>query len=348
MALPVIEPFDEHFEVSDFPLLCGSTLPCARVVFETHGTLSRDADNVILFPTWFTSSHRSNRWLIGAGRALDPGRYFIVSVGLLGNGLSSSPSNTPAPFDGPRFPAIAVLDNVRLQKRLLEERFGVSRLALVIGRSMGAQAAFQWATSFPEQVDRMFALCGSAKTTPHNYVFLDSLKAALQADSRWCGGDYVEPPVDGLRAIGRAYAAWALSPEFYRRGLHLTPGASSIDAYLEQNWAGNFLRCDANDLLSMLHTWQHADVANDPDVVGDWCEALARATVEALVMPSRTDLYFPPEDSAAAVACMPHARLRVLESVWGHRAGSLGSDAADIGFVDASLRALLAERPFRG
>jgi homoserine O-acetyltransferase len=93
----------------------------------------------------------------------------------------------------------------------------------------------------------------------------------------------------------------------------------------------------------MLDTWQHADVESDPSAEGDWCHALGRATARAIVMPSRTDMYFPPADSANAVACMPHAELRVLDSVWGHRAGSAGSDPADIARVDSALRDLLGK-----
>lgn len=321
----------------------GEVLERPVLAFATHGHLSPARDNAILFPTWFGSTHLNNAWLIGPGRALDPARHFIVCVNLLGNGLSSSPSNTAPPHDGPRFPAIHVLDNVRLQRRLLRERFGIDVLQLVVGRSMGAQTAFQWAASHPSEVRRMLALCGSARTTPHNQVFLASLAAALKADQTWNGGDYAEPPVAGLRALGHAYAAWAMSPAFYRRGLHLEQ-AVSVDDYIARRWADNFIGRDANDLLGMMSTWRRADVGDDPAFRGDWKAALRAITCPAIVMPSRTDMYFPPEDSAAAVAHMPAAELRVIESVWGHRAGSPGSDPADIAAVDTALRELLRMR----
>lgn len=318
----------------------GDVLERPVLAFATHGSLSPARDNAILFPTWFGSTHHNNTWLIGPGRALDPSRYFIVCVNLLGNGLSSSPSNTPSPHDGPRFPAIHVLDNVRLQRRLLRERFGIDALQLVVGRSMGAQTAFQWAASYPSEVRRMLALCGSARTTPHNQVFLASLAAALKADQEWRSGDYAEPPLAGLRALGHAYAAWAMSPEFYRRGLHLEQ-AASVDDYVARRWADNFIGRDANDLLSMMNTWQRADLSDDPAFLGDWKAALRTIACPAIVMPSRTDMYFPPEDSAAAVEHMPDAELRVIESPWGHRAGSPGSDPADVAVVDGALRELL-------
>lgn len=337
---------DGHHDFERVELLSGATLPRVRLAFATCGTLNARRDNAILFPTWFSSTHHKNAWLIGPGKALDPSRHFIVCVDLLGNGLSSSPSNTAAPFDGPRFPAVHILDNVRLQRRLLAERFGIDLLQLVVGRSLGAQTAFQWAASFPSQVGRMFALCGSARTTPHNYAFIDSIKAALQADCRWNGGDYDSPPLAGLRAVGRAYAAWAMSPEYYRSGLHLRE-ADTLDAYLERRWADNFIHSDANDLLAMMRTWQTADIGADPQFGGDWQRALAAITCPAIVMPSRTDQYFPPEDSAQAVAGMPRAELRILDSVWGHRAGSPGSDPADIATVEAAIAELGDSPPTR-
>lgn len=65
---------------------------------------------------------------------------------------------------------IRVEDNVRAQYKLVTEKFGIRRLKLVIGWSMGASQAFQWATSFPDMVERILPFCGSARTSPHNVV----------------------------------------------------------------------------------------------------------------------------------------------------------------------------------
>jgi homoserine O-acetyltransferase len=330
------------FELGDLTLHKGGTLPNAKLAFKTYGTLAAGRDNAILFPTWFSASHRNNEWLIGPGRALDPERHFIVCANLFGNGLSSSPSNTQAPFDRSRFPLVTVLDNARAQYRLLRERLGVDRLALLIGRSMGAQTAFQYASWFPDAVARLLAFSGSARTTPHNQVFLESVKAALTADAQWNGGEYSEPPAKGIVAVGRLYAGWAMSQAFYRQGLHLMEGIASVQEYLEKHWDRNFFRTDANDLLAMLETWKATDLADNERYAGDWPAALAAISCPAIVMPSRTDLYFPPEDSAAAVAYMPRAELRVIESVWGHRAGSPNSAPEDIAFIEQAIRDLLA------
>lgn len=334
-------PDYETFELGDFGLHKGGVLPRAQIAYKTYGSLSPSRDNAILFPTWFSSTHRNNEWLIGPGRALDPAHHFIICPNLFGNGLSSSPSNTPPPHDRMRFPLVTVLDNVIAQRRLLSERFGIERLALVLGRSMGAQTAFQWGAWYPESVARLLPFCGSAKTTPHNAVFLESVRATLTADAAWQDGEYAGPPEKGIRAVGRLYASWAMSQAFYREGLHMREGDASLQEYLEKRWDPNFFRSDANDLLAMLATWQATDIADNERFGGNWPAALGAIRCPAIVMPSRTDLYFPPEDSAAAVKHMPRAELRVIESVWGHRAGSPNSDPRDIAFIEKSIRDLL-------
>src|SRR5699024_75781 len=127
----------EVFEFGNVTLQSGTTLPDTRLAFRTYGTLNENKSNVIVYPTAFGDTHENNEWLIGRGNALDPRKYFIVVSNMLGNGLSSSPSNTPPPFDRTRFPQVTIQDNVKLQQRLLVEKFGIQEIALVTGWSMG-------------------------------------------------------------------------------------------------------------------------------------------------------------------------------------------------------------------
>jgi homoserine O-acetyltransferase len=141
---------DYHiFEAGDVVLQSGLTYRGARLAYKTHGTLNTAKSNVIIYPTSYGAQHPDLEWLIRPGKALDPSKYFIVIVNKFGNGLSSSPSNTPPPFDRGRYPHFTMTDNVRVQQRLLAEVFGIERVALVYGFSMGAQQAFHWAALFP-------------------------------------------------------------------------------------------------------------------------------------------------------------------------------------------------------
>ena len=104
-----------------------------------------------------------------------------------------------------------------------------------------------------------------------------------------------------------------------------------------------FLQRDINNYLSQVHTWQTHNVGNTPGFDGDHEKALASIKANAVVMPCQTDLYFPPEDSEAEVACMPHAELKVIPSVWGHYAG-MGVNPVDMAFIDKAIQACLAEK----
>jgi homoserine O-acetyltransferase len=330
------------FEAGDVVLQSGLTYRGARLAYKTYGTLDAARSNVIVYPTSYGAQHYDTEWLIAAGRALDPTKYFIVIPNMFGNGLSSSPSNTAAPFDRGRYPHFTATDNVRVQQRLLAETFGVERVALVYGFSMGAQQAFHWGALFPDRVERIAAVCGSARTSRHNVVFLEGVKAALTADPAWQDGWFATEPLRGLRAMGRIYAGWALSQDFYREELDRTLGYSSLEDFLISGWEANFRRRDANDLLAMLWTWQHADISANELYGSDLAKALAAISARALVMPSETDLYFHVEDNRREVALMPNAELRPIPSIWGHRAGNPTQNPADAKFLDDAVRELLA------
>src|SRR6201994_1373763 len=119
------------YDLGDHRLQRGAPLRDCKLAFKTFGTLNAAKDNVIVYPTWYSGQHYDNEWLIGEGMALDPKKYFIIIPNMLGNGLSSSPSNTPEPYNGPRFPNVTACDNVRAQHKLVTEKFGISRIPLV-------------------------------------------------------------------------------------------------------------------------------------------------------------------------------------------------------------------------
>jgi homoserine O-acetyltransferase len=139
----------EIFEAGNVALQSGLTYRGARLAYKTFGTLAPDKSNVIVYPTSYGAQHTDLEWAVAAGKALDPTKYFIVIVNKFGNGLSSSPSNTPPPFDRARWPNFTMTDNVRVQDRLLREVFGVERVKLVYGFSMGRSRRFIGRRSFP-------------------------------------------------------------------------------------------------------------------------------------------------------------------------------------------------------
>jgi len=333
----------EIFELGDHALQRGATLRNARLAYKTFGTLNAAKDNAIVYPTWYSGQHYDNEWLVGRGMALDPDKYFIIIPNMFGNGLSSSPSNTPEPYNAARFPRVTAYDNVRAQHRLVTEHFGIEHLRLVTGWSMGGLQTFHWGALYPGMMDLLAPFCGSAKCSRHNFVFLEGVKAALTADDAFRDGWYVDKPQKGLRAAARVYAGWGFSQAFYREELDIrTLGYSSLEDFLVAFWEGFFLDRDPNNLLAMLWTWQNGDISANELYNGDYKAALGAIKAKAYVMPGQTDLYFPPEDSRNEVDNMPNASFVPIPSIWGHFAGGPGTNPVDIKFLDDKLKELLA------
>ncbi|MDF1718648.1 MAG: alpha/beta fold hydrolase [Antarcticimicrobium sp.] len=331
------------FDLGTFKFQCGLAVPDCKLAYKTFGTLNATKDNVIVYPTWYSGQHYDNEWLIGPGMALDPEKYFIIIPNMFGNGLSSSPSNTPEPYNADRFPDVTAYDNVMAQHRLITEKFGIEKIRMVTGWSMGALQTFHWGALFPDMVELIAPFCGSAKCSRHNYVFLEGVKAALRADSAWENGRYTSKPEKGLRAVGRVYAGWGLSQTFYREELDLKAlGYASLEDFLIGFWEGFFLPKDANNLLTMAWTWQHGDISDNDLYNGDYKAALGAIKAKAYVMPGQTDLYFPVEDSQNEVANMPNADYVPVPSIWGHFAGGPGTNPDDVKFIDQKLTELLA------
>lgn len=332
----------EFFNLGEFHLESGVPLSETTLAYKTYGKLNLERTNAILLCSFFSGTHEDYEFLIGEGRCFDPQRFFIIGTNLFANGLSSSPSNTPPPFDGPRFPLVTIRDNLRAQHKLVTERFGIAKLCLVAGFSMGAQQAYQWAVSYPGMMERVAAWCGHAHTTPHNYVFVDGLANVLKTSADWNGGRYTKSPVQGLRAMARAYAGWGMSPAWYRERLWTQLGFSTREEFVVGFLEQFFLKLEANNSLAQFETWKTHNVGDTPGFEGDYRAALAAVQARILVMPCRTDLYFPPEDAEEEARCLRHGLFKPIESTWRHWAG-FGIDEADRLFIDTALKELLAD-----
>lgn len=326
-----------------FVLQRGVTLPEARLVYQTHGELNARRSNAVLYPTSYGAQHPDLEWLIGPGRILDTNRLFVIACNMFGNGLSSSPSNLPEPFAGTLRATFTHVDNVAAQQRLVVEELGIGRLAMVYGWSMGGQQALHWAVRHPDRVERVVAICATARTTPHNRVFLEGLRSALLADPHWTGERFSGRPLAGLRAFARVYAGWALSQEFYRDELWRQAGYSSLEDFLLRDWEGGFLRRDPANLLSMMDTWLQSDVSDTPEHRGDLDAALGGIKAQTVLIPARSDLYFTEADIRADAARIPGCQVATLVSPWGHRAGNPVKSPADAEFLRGVVHKLLRE-----
>ena len=329
------------FELGNIKLLSGEKLINAKLAYKTYGYLNDKKNNTILMPTFYTGTHLRNEGFFGSHRAINPEKHFIVSINLFGNGLSSSPSNSPSPQDGPRFPKISLWDNVACQHKLITEHLNIEKIALVFGWSMAGCQAYQWASQFPEMVNAILPFCASAKTSKHNFVFLEGVKAALCADEKWNKGDYQKIPTEGLKAFARVYAGWAFSQAFYREEEYKKMGYKNIENLLI-DWENDHINnWDPNDLLAKLYTWQISDISASPSYNFNFIRALNSIKCRAILMPCSHDLYFPPEDNEFELKHMKNAELRIYNSIWGHCVANPGNDKGFEKALDKAINDLL-------
>jgi len=259
---------------------------------------------------------------IGSGRALDPERWFVVCPGQLGNGESSSPSNTEGSF-----PELTIGDDVAAQHRLVTEELGIERLALATGFSMGAQQAYEWAVRFPERVGRLCVFAGLARTTAANDLLVEASAEALRTG--------------GTAQHAHFWAATGLSAELFRGEAWRDAGFTSVEDLVRRLFEDDYVGREPADLLCQLAKWRRADVSRHAD--GDLGAALGRITALTVVAPFSHDSWFPLADCEAERRLIPDAQLRVVESVWGHYAW--GITAAEVEQIDRILRELLASGP---
>lgn len=326
-------------KLENFILKSGITINL-ELSYLTIGELNEKKDNVIIYPTRYAGTHLEQGYLIGEQLALNPKDYFIIIPNMFCNGVSSSPSNTIEPLNGPNFPLITIQDNVIAQHNLVTNLFGIEKIKLVVGWSMGGQQAYQWATQYPNMVENIAAMCAHAKTSGHTHVFLEGMYAALTSDLNWNEGNYKEQPNAGKTTMAMAWAGWALGQNWFREKLYLNDGYKSPQEVLDKLWKTIYYKRDANDLLAMIRTWQEHDISNNEKYNGNIEEALSSIKANVVLMPGINDLYFPPEENKEELKSLKNGKLEIIPSNYGHYAGAAKSKE-DLDFVNNQIEILL-------
>jgi homoserine O-acetyltransferase len=254
----------------------------------------------------------------GKGRTLDPDRYFIIIVNQIGNGLSTSPHNTPPPSGMAKFPRVRIGDDVRAQHKLIVEKWGIRELALVTGGSMGAQQTWEWAVRYPEMVKRAAPIAGTAKTTNALAMLGPPMDESITSDPGWNNGSY-KTNLDvqvGLRRHAGIWAVMGWCAELLNEEKWRDLGFSSLTDFQTNFMEGYFVPMDPNDLLNNSWKWQNADVSRVTR--GDLAAALGRIKAKVFVMPISSDLIFPWRDCQTEQKMTPNSEFRIINSCAGH------------------------------
>jgi homoserine O-acetyltransferase len=359
--------YKQRFDLPNHRLLSGAVLD-VEVGYETYGALNERRDNAVLVCHYWTgTSHAAGRYipedplpgwwdaLIGAGKAIDTQRLFVVCADTLANVQARDPtviSTGPSSIDpatgkpwGSRFPIVTLRDMVHVQRALMDH-LGIKHLRAVGGPSAGGMQALEWACTYPEFMDKVFGVCTYGRS---NAFFTMGVyrwcRAFIQSDPEWRGGDYYDGPgpQQGLRqalslisllaqtptrvnALARASeTGWDLPdggpPYVDVNGLF--PYEQAFNAFLEER--ARF--ADANAFLALAHAGTLHNVGWGR---GGFEQALAAVRAEVLMIPCEQDLFFPPADSRDVVNAVTaggrRAELNTMNSDWGHFACIFDTD----------------------
>jgi homoserine O-acetyltransferase len=312
--------------IGDLPLETGTVIRDCRLVWVEHGQRDRTGRNSVLICTAIGSTHHRLDFLIGPGRPLDPERLHIIAIDALGNGLSTSPSNSPHQ-QGADFPHISIRDMVESQHKLLS-LLGIERLHTVIGASMGGMQALQWGVSHASQVERVVAMTPMAKTARWSQLVNEMARRALFEDAA------CTVPRDRADAM----RLWVPLTQL---AVPTTPAAT--DAFADQLALNEWLETrqewftwhgpDPFDWLCQTRAYDAHDLGSTPGFSGDTAAALRSVRAATLVLAPSLDLYNPAAAARAVAAAVPGATFLEIPSKLGHRAAS-GADPEDVLFLN--------------
>jgi homoserine O-acetyltransferase len=323
----------QHFKLDDFTFSDQTKLPIVLAYREFNSTCKKTA----LIPTCFRG-RINDTWNFSNGALKE---YRVIVVALFGNGESSSPGNTP------NFPStLDYRDCVRAQHKLITDHLRISHLDVMVGFSMGGQCTYHWTAMYPELVRNAVVICSSAKTSLHNYQFLEGPKSAL-LNSIDYGDENMrsqkQPPIRGLHAFGRAYSAWLTSAEWFEQRLFESQGFKSLQEWGAHVGGKKYEDWDPDNLLIMLGMWQRSDLSLVGSQQVSLAQKLSELKTRILVMPCQTDQYFKWEASEKEVSLLEKAELAVIPSIWGHLAGS-GCNPKDTQWMDDRITEFLSKQ----
>ena len=295
-------------DLGDFKLESGATIRDCRIGYHTLGKLNDDKSNVVLWPTWFTGSSKQLIDLVGPDGYADPSRFFVILVDALGDGVSSSPSNSSVQ---PRmeFPVFTIRDMVNSQYRLLTENLGIKHIHAVMGISMGGMQAFQWIVSYPDFMDKAVPIVGSPRLTAYDLLLWRSEESAIEEDKDWNGGNYTTQP--HLNTVAEIHNLALTTPSYRVRETAANKFPEFIDG-IDKDGLG---RMDANDWLRQLQAMVAHNIATP---FGDSLEAAGKQVkAKVMVVASAQDHMVNPTP-ALELARTLHAEVVELSGDCGH------------------------------
>ena len=326
------QPPHQSFAEGDLKLESGEAIKDFSISYVTHGKLNDKKSNAILMVTAISGNHHRIDFMIGPGKALDPDKYFIVCTDAIGNGLTTSPSNSKAQ---PRmsFPKFTIRDMVESQYRLMKEKLGIDHVVAVIGPSMGGMQVLRWGVSHPDYMDALVAMVPLAKTPAWSVAVVEASRKAIMNDPAWKDGNYEAPPEKGIRLWRDILNLLsARTPDMYaaqfKDGMEVLP-------WMEAQETAVMKAFDANDWIYQTWAYERHDVGTTPGFNGDTAKALASIKAKTLILTGTKDLLNPEFEPQEAGKNIVGVKMMTISpgTVTGH-ASAGGFFPADVEFLN--------------
>ncbi len=287
-------------------LQSGQVIEECRLGYRVFGELDADRSNVVLVPTWFTGTTGDLVQLIGPGGFLDSSIYYVVAVDALGNGVSSSPSNSEAQL-GAAFPGITIRDMVESQHRLVTEVLGLESVYAVVGFSMGGMQAFEWAVAYADFMQKVVPIIGSPRLAAYDIALWETELRILELFHQ-CGCPEAQAALAGVGFLA------SNSPAYHAR----ETARDSVAHILRANAAAQAMTLGkAYDIASQLRAMIEHDVSAWFE--GSLERAASAVQAEGLVIVGATDHVVTPEP-ALHFAELMGAEILNLDNDCGHSA----------------------------
>lgn len=306
-ALPAVARAQQQFaELGDFKLESGEVIRNCRVGYRTFGKLNRDRSNAVLFLTWYSGPSEYLAGMFGPRRMVN-GDFYGIAIDALGNGISSSPSNSAAQ---PRmkFPRFTIRDMVRTQHQVVTQVLQLKHLRAVAGVSMGGMQALQWAVSYPDFMDKVVTIHASPRLGAYELMLWQAHSEAIMRDPAWNGGDYKQQP--SARLVAMIDALTDTAPQRFNRENTRETWSASIDGA-----ARKIEKNDANDRIRQAQAMTAHDVSA---AFGGSLERAAAAMKAKLLAVVTAGDHIVPPGAMLEFARLKRAQVLQLENECGH------------------------------
>jgi homoserine O-acetyltransferase/O-succinyltransferase len=305
------EGAQQFAELGDLKLRSGAVIHDFRLGYRTVGQLNAAKSNAILWPTWLGGTTQELLQFVGLDKVVDSTKYFVLLVDAIGNGVSTSPSNskTQARLT---FPEFTIRDMVESEHRLATEVLQLTHLHAVMGVSMGGMQTFEWVVAYPDFMDVAVPMAGSPQSTSYDKLLWTAEMDALRLDPEWKDGQGTMPmtasfavynEIGNMNVTSPAYRVAKTSPQDFPQFIEQTRKELTIDAAAA---------CDA------IRQRQAINALDIPGEFGDTMEQAAKSVRAKLLVVISPEDHMVNPTPAVAFAGMMGAPVLTLDSPCGH------------------------------